>query len=174
MINTVRRTFSLLTPRERRQVYWFSGGLLGIALIQIASIASVMPFMAVVGEPDVIQRNPSLFWLYSTLGFRDQHSFLIFLGVLVFVVLITSNLLSAFMEWRVLRFTWVRGHTLALRLLKKYVRQPYPLFLEQHSANLSKNIFSEVSQVINGILLPLMETNLRFVRMARSGGVFQR
>jgi ATP-binding cassette, subfamily B, bacterial PglK len=157
MTTVPRRMFSLLTPSERRQAYVLSLGLLGIAIIQVASIASVMPFMAVVGDPAIIQRSAPLRWTYAALGFQDDRAFLVFLGALILVVLVASNAFSAFMEWRVLRFTWMRGHTLSLRLLEKYVGQPYVFFLEQNSANLSKNILTEVSQVITGVLLPLMQ-----------------
>ena len=42
------------------------------------------------------------------------------------------------------RFTKMREYTIGRRLIESYLRQPYSWFLDKHSADLGKNILSEV------------------------------
>ena len=50
----------LLTPRERRGFYFLAVIMLLVALFETAGIASILPFMAVLAEPDEIQHSAHL------------------------------------------------------------------------------------------------------------------
>ena len=47
------------------------------------------------------------------------------------------------------RFTQIREYSIGKRLIESYLHQPYSWFLNKHSANLGKNILSEVENVVN-------------------------
>ena len=55
------------------------------------------------------------------------------------------------------RFIGMRRYHLGLRLFRAYLFQPYSFMLNQSSAELSKNVLTEVDQVINDVLRPAME-----------------
>jgi len=116
-----------------------------------------MPFIAVVSNPGIIQSNKYLFYTYQLLGFHSPRMFLMVLGVFVFCIIVLNNSLSALTEWFLIRFTWLRGHTLASRLFAKYLSQPYTFFLTENTANLGANILNEVGNFLKGILRPFME-----------------
>ena len=155
-MKTIVRAFSLLTPAERRQVYWLLPGIVMMALLQVAGIASITPFLAMVTNPDSIHNNPLLDELFRRLGFTSVSSFIFFFGILVLSLLTLTNGTSMLMEWLLLRFSWMRNHTLSQRLLHTYIGQPYVFFLGRNSADMSKNMLSEVQQIIQGILVPAM------------------
>jgi ABC-type bacteriocin/lantibiotic exporter with double-glycine peptidase domain len=144
---------SLFTAGERLQV-----GLLVLCttlhgLVQVAGIASIMPFIAVVTNPDLVTDNEYLQSVYTTLGFADSQQFLIFLGVAAFVMLIFSNAVTTVSYWFTLRFCNHLEHDLACRLLASYLNKPYEFFLQKNTAELSKVILSEVQRVVSGILM---------------------
>ena len=56
-----------------------------------------------------------------------------------------------------LRFSQNRMHTWAVRLMSRYVAQPYDWFLNRHSANLGTAISVEVQRIVNGALFPTMQ-----------------
>lgn len=124
------------------------------ALVEVVGIASIMPFMGIVTSPELIQSNKFLHWLYVEMGFQSTNRFLFFTGLVFLAVLIISNIVSAFTAWFILRFTFDRGHSLSERLLSKYLSQPYTFFLNRNTAELTKNIMSEVARFIGGVLLP--------------------
>jgi len=160
------RIFSLFSKQERRKIYWLFACILIMGLMDIAGIASIMPFMAIVANPEAVHTNKYLSEVYYSLGFQSVEKFLLFIGIAVLGVLVLNNLLSALTNWLLLRFTYMRGHVLAERLLTKYLSQPYVFFLNRNSSELIKNMFSEVSRVVVGVLIPSMQLLARVVVIA--------
>lgn len=161
MSTTVGSIRRLLSRRERRQVLLLVPLLCLTALMEVAGIASVMPFLAIVADPGAIERHEALSRFYELGGFQDTRSFLVALGVVMFAFIVASNALNAFSTWAVLRFSWMRNHTIALRLLRNYLAKPYLFFLERHSADLGKNLVAEVQQVVAGIVVPAMQATAK-------------
>src|SRR4030065_1307319 len=127
------------------------------ALIEVAGIVSILPFLALITNPTLINDNRFLNWFYTTLNFQSSNKFLIFIGVMVLLILIVSNLLVIMTMWGVARFTNMRNFTISRRLLSRYLHQPYVFFLNKNTSELSKNIVSEVTSVTSGVLIPLMQ-----------------
>ncbi len=154
MIDTFRKLLALLTPRERRRLGLVFLGVTGAALLEVAGVASVVPFLSVIGNPEMIEENALLNWLYSSLGFTSVDRFLLFLGFIVLVVLVTSNVFRAVVHWALYRFSWMRNHSLSRRLLSAYLQRPYAFFLAEHSSNLGRNILAETQHLVQGIVVP--------------------
>ncbi len=153
----VKQIFSLFNKKEKTQVFLLLIGIIFRGLFEVAGVASIMPFIAVVSNPGIIHTNKYLAYTYQLLGFNSPRMFLIALGMFVFCIIILNNSLSALNEWFLVRFTWLRGHTLARRLFAKYLSQPYAFFLNENTANLGANILNEVAYFLKGILRPFME-----------------
>jgi len=154
MIAAYRKLLSLLSPREKSRLGWVFLIILGRALLEVVGIASVFPFLSVVGNPDLIYQNRLLKWLFTTLGFLSINRFLVFLGFLVLVVLICTNLFSAFSEWVLYRFSWMCNYSLSRRLFSAYLARPYVFFLTQNSATVQRNVLIEVRHVVDGMIIP--------------------
>ncbi len=154
MINTFRKLLRLLTPRERRRLGLVFLGVTGAALLELVGVASIMPFLSVIGNPDVVQENAILNWLYTTFNFPSVNRFLLFLGLGVLVVLVASNVFRAVVHWALSRYSWMRNHSLSRRLLSVYLQRPYVFFLGQHSSTLGRNILAEVQQLTRGMVVP--------------------
>lgn len=157
MIDIIRKLFPLFSPQDRRKIMWLFFFIILMALFSVIGVASITPFMAVVSNPTVIESNKYFHWLYQSLGFQSNTSFLLVLGVLVFVALIGGNAFSAFTTWRLLRFSEMESHSFSIRLLKRYLSQPYEFFLNKNSSEVSTNLLSEVGCVVSGVLLPFIQ-----------------
>lgn len=162
-LGTLYKILSLLSTRERRQLYGLFAIIVLMALIQAAGIASITPFLALVANPEVIETNALLNWLYTTLDFDSQAAFLVFVGVLVLIIFTFSSLFAMFSTWLLIRFSFKRNYTLSKRLLEKYLRMPYVFFLNRNTADLSKNVLTEVREVIAGVLVPGMHLSSKAV-----------
>ncbi len=152
----------LLSLRERRQVYLLMPGIVIMACLEVLGIAAISPFLSLVTNPESIQSNGVLSWLYTTFKFQNTQSFVVFMGLVALGLMVTSNLFSLFMNWILVRFAWLRNHSLSQRLLAQYLGKPYSFFLERNTSEMGKNILAEVQQVVNGLLVPgmLMLANL--------------
>lgn len=157
MLSTYRKIYDLLDRRERRNAILLFIMMLVTGLLEATGVASIMPFIAVVSNPGVIQTNRLMAAVYSSFGISDEQSFLLFLGTGVFILVVSSLALKALTLWAIARFTHMRGYTLSCRLLKVYLNHPYPWFLNQHSADLGKSVLSEVNQVVGASIMPALQ-----------------
>ena len=146
----------LFTVNERKYVALLFLGILIMGLLEVVGVASIAPFMAVVSNPDVIHENNYLSASFQYFDFSSDSQFLVALGVTVLVVLIISNGFSAFMNWAIIFFSRRQAHHIAMRLLKQYLFQSYLFFLNRNTADLGKNLLTEVDRSINGAILPAM------------------
>jgi len=155
-MDVLRKLFSLLTRRERRNLYILFVAVLVMASLQVASVASIMPFLSVASDPSVIQENAYLRWAYQTGGFDDDRSFLIALGISALLILVLSNAFIVLTRWAMERYSWGRNHSLSRRLLRSYLHRPYEYFLTRNSSELGKNILEEVKEVTDQMLKPAL------------------
>ena len=154
MLDIIRKVLALLSKGERRQLFLLGIAILGIGLLQMTSLVSIMPFLSVASNPSTIESNMVLHWAYEFFGFTSTNQFLFVLGLAVLAILLISNASIAAVTWLRLRYVWMRNYTLSRRLLHSYLDRPYSFFLGRNSADLSKNILSEIQQVIVGLVMP--------------------
>ncbi len=157
MFDTLKKLNTLLSPNERRRAKLVFLLMLIMAFMETIGVASVMPFVSVLANPEILETNRYLASVYELLGFTTSDSFLFFLGVVVFLLFVSSLAFKALTTYAIIRFSSMRLHTIACRLLGAYIRQPtYEYFLGRNTADMGKSILSEVGQVINGVMIPVM------------------
>jgi len=157
MFETLSKIFAILTRQERKQARRIFFAMIIMAAFDVVGVASIMPFMAVVTNPSAIEHNVKLSMIYHGLHFHSPYHFIIFLGMIVFVLCVLGNVYTMLTTWLILRFANLREYTLSKRLLTKYLNQPYSFFLNRNTSELGKNILSEVSTVTTYVLIPGMD-----------------
>ena len=155
-MNDYLKIFELLNKRERRQGSWLMLMVFMMAILDVIGIASIMPFMAVLANPQLVDSNTYLNLVYISLGFTDVKTFLYFLGLMVFVILFTTLCFKAVTNYFLFRFTLMSEYKIGGRIIESYLGQPYAWFLDRNSAILGKSLLSEVNQVIQSGLLPIV------------------
>ena len=152
MLTSAKKLLDLLSAREKTHLYFIVASQIGLAFIDMVGVASVMPFIALVSSPDVLQTNRWLKLAYEFFRFTSPQSFLVLLGLVVFGLLVFSNLFKALTTWLTLKYDNQLNYTLARRLLAQYMARPYTFFLHRNTAEMGKNVLSEVRSVISGVL----------------------
>jgi len=145
--------WTILTPRQRRWVV--SAQLLSIlmAFSTVIGIASIAPFFAVLGDPNLIHHNGSLQWLFNYFGFSGSRSFEIALGIAFVALVLLANLINVAGSLAITRLAWWIGTGLQSALFAEYLARPYIFHTRTHSAVLFNNIIHEASRTTNEIVL---------------------
>lgn len=155
-MDTIRKILSLLTPAEKKRGLLVLFLVIGLALLETAGVASVMPFLAVLSNPEIIQENALLSSTYAALNFTSTDSFLFALGIASFALIIFGAVFRTGTQYAMYRYTEMRRHSISYRLLKTYLRQPYAFFLNRHSGDLSKSLLSEVDELVKSVFQPVL------------------
>lgn len=159
-MQTLKKFLYLLSSQERTNVFLLILMILFMAFLEMIGVASIMPFMAFLANPSLIETNTilkSIFEASNIIGVESKQQFLFFLGILVFTIFILTLTFKGFTVYFQTRFVKMREYTIGKRLVESYLRQPYKWYLDQNSANLEKTILSDVGQVVTSGLMPIVE-----------------
>jgi ABC-type bacteriocin/lantibiotic exporter with double-glycine peptidase domain len=126
--------------------------LLIMGFVELVGVGSISPFISVVSNPDVIHTNKYLDMIYDYFKCASDNQFIVILGIGVIIVLALSNLCLSLINFIIYFFSAKKEHSLSMRLLEKYLRQPYLFFLNVNSAELSRTILGDISSFINNVL----------------------
>lgn len=152
-----KQTYGLLSAGERRQGFWLFVLILFAAVLEMLGVASIMPFLGVLANPQMVETQPVLKQVYLLGHFTDVNSFMVAIGVAVFLLLLLSNFTAGLLHWALARFTFMRTHSISVRLMNIYLRQPYSFFLLHDTADMANAVHSEVAHVVKHILVAGMQ-----------------
>ncbi|WP_044411476.1 ABC transporter ATP-binding protein [Thiomicrospira microaerophila] len=158
--------FSLLAADHRRQLLRLQGLVVISALFEFISLASIVPFIALIGDQSLVFRVNGLLYVYNALEFTQTSIFVAWVGVGVLGLLSLSMGLSLWTSWRLSLLASRMGAEIADCLFLYYMRQPW-LFHSLHpSSALTKQISTESVRVAHGMIAPLILVNARLVLVA--------
>jgi len=158
-MSTIKKYLYILSVRERTYAAILLTMMVILAFLEMAGILSIMPFMTVLLNPEVIETNLILNSVYrhsNIIGIDTRKEFIFLLGIGFFLVLIISILFKLLTNYLQVRFTVGRNYSLARRLVEGYLNQPYSWFLNRNSAELGRTILADVNIVIGRGLSSLM------------------
>lgn len=156
MLSSLKQLWQILSPLDKRKVIYVFILVMGMAFIESAGVISIMPFLAVLSNPDVVESNSYLKQLYDFTEAANKQNFILYLGFLSLFVVICSTVFKIVTQYAVNRFASLQRHYFSTRLLKTYLQQNYEFFIQRNSATLAKNILSEVDQLIWTMILPAL------------------
>ncbi|HRZ26901.1 MAG TPA: ABC transporter ATP-binding protein [Spirochaetota bacterium] len=156
-MNSFKKLLQLLSKNEKQKLVLLIIAMIICSFIGVIGIASIMPFLSVLSKPEIIKTNEILSWLYSTLGFTDVNRFMLYLGASLLGIFVVSNMFLTTTIWMELHFIRMVGYNMTRNLLVRYLNNPYSFFLTRNSSELTKNLFSEVQQVITSLVKPIIE-----------------
>tara|TARA_Y100001970_G_scaffold162654_1_gene198816 strand:+ start:8 stop:1771 length:1764 start_codon:yes stop_codon:yes gene_type:complete len=153
-MQTLKKYLFILTPSERKDAVLLLFMILIMALLDMIGVASILPFVAVLTNPGLIETNfilKEMFQASMMLGVESTKQFLFVLGFLVFFLLVITLIFKAITTYVQVRFVQMRQYSVGKRLIEGYLYQPYSWFLNHHSSDLGKNILTEVASVTGGL-----------------------
>jgi ABC-type multidrug transport system fused ATPase/permease subunit len=156
-MTVLRKLISLLTPRER----WQACGLLGLVMLmaafEVLGTASIMPFIALLQNPGLVDTNPLLAKAYALWGGGPRNEFFFLVGLVVVALTLLALTATATANWFLTRLPYLWGHSLSARLLRTYLAQDYIFFLGRNSSELQKNVLDQIQQLVLLGALPMMQ-----------------
>lgn len=163
MFEVIKQLFSLLTSSQKRRFYALQILVVIMAFMEIVGVSSIIPFMALVGDMNQLQQDTVIARIYNATGISSETQFVFMLGVVVLIMLLISAMISMFTTWRLSMFAHKIGVEIADTLYTHYLKQGWLFHATGSSAQLTKKVATEASRVTNGIIIPLMKMNARFV-----------
>jgi ABC-type multidrug transport system fused ATPase/permease subunit len=140
-LRLLRAGLLLMTARERRIALGLALSVLAVGILDMIALASVMPFIGLLIDPETLNRNTLLArfsWIVSDL---TPETLVLVVGLTGLTLVASSGVLGWALQRRFNSFTGECQKRLAQDLLGELVRAPYAWFLSSNS-----NIISHVFQ----------------------------
>lgn len=151
-----KNLINILSHKEKINSFIVLMMVIIMGFLETVGVASIMPFIAAITDFSIVEKNKILFTVYTLLNKPEEKVFLFYLGNIVLALVIFSLSFKAITNYMQTKFVVMLEHSIGVRLMQKYLHQPYHWFLNSHSANLGKNILSEVRNVVIQSISPLI------------------
>ena len=152
MFEAFKKVCHLLTSRDRKISIVIFIFMFFTGVVEVVGIAFVVPFMMVVANPEGALTHKKIAFVYDLLGFTSIHWFLFAIGIFVLCFLVFGNVLAALTTWATERFSANQEHKIGVRLLSKYLSNPYSFFLINNTSKLAKSVATDIYFVTDRIL----------------------
>jgi ABC-type multidrug transport system fused ATPase/permease subunit len=126
------------------------------AIFETLSVASILPFMALVMDPSIIDQYPMVKHLLTSLGIESKSTEIIAAGVLTIAVLSVGNAISATNLWVQTRYLATTRRALSSELFAGYMRLPYSFHIQRDAPSLTRVIGGDVESALGGFLASLL------------------
>lgn len=151
--------FKILTLTERKLFLYVLLMIVGLAILETVGIASIMPFLTIIGDDNSNESNSYMVVVYGTLnryGVTEKADAVMVVGIILLSVIVLTAIYRVISQYVLNRFIETRRQTLSVRLLSSYLSRDYEFFADRHSSDMSKVILSEVDQFVHQALRPLI------------------
>ena len=163
MFDVVKQLFALLSSKQKKNYFFLQILVILMAIMEIVGVASIIPFITLVGDINQLKQDTIYAEIYKSSGFSSQYKFILFFGIGVLLLLITASIISIFTVWRLTKFAHKTGAELADRLYSHYLNQDWLYHASGNSSRLIKKIATEIPRTTQGILVQLMNMNAKIV-----------
>ena len=154
MFAVYRKLMDLLDARERGRFHLLMGMVLLMGFFNMLGVASMLPFLSLLAQPDPASVHPLLGRFRDWTGLEDHRTFLTVVGAAGVGIYLFGVAFKALTSYALIRFSAMRGYSLSRRMLENYIGQSYSWSLGRHTADMVKTVLGETGQVISGALIP--------------------
>lgn len=153
--NTIKFTWSILPLKYKKNtILVLLLTLLG-TLLEAVGIGLVIPAVSLMLDDNFINKYPLLINFFN--GLNPSQSTLVLYGILLlFVSYFIKAIYLVFLAWFQSMYIYNIKRYLSSKLFEKYISLPYEFHLQTNSSFLIRNITSEIQELINRALIPLV------------------
>lgn len=166
MIQLAKDILSILSEEQRKKFYSLQLLVVFSAIAEVLSVAVVGPFMALASNISIIETNRLINNVYVISNADTPTQFIIIIGILVFIFLCISTILSVITIRSLSFFAARTGAEIGDTLYSSYLKKDYLFYTKINSSELVKQIATEVSRVTDNILQPFVQINARLLAVS--------
>jgi len=151
-----RQLYVILPRSSKRGLPFVVFVSLVAAVFETASVASILPFMAIVMDPSVLSKYQWLAQTLKILQIETQQGAVIGAGVLTVAVLAIGNIVTAANLWIQTHYIALARRELSSELFTGYLYLPYSFHVQRDTTSLSRVIGGDVESALGGFLASLL------------------
>jgi ABC-type multidrug transport system fused ATPase/permease subunit len=154
-----------LSPLRRKQLFGVSVLMVIAAALEIFSLGAVIPFLAVLVQPDIVFENPIIKDLFVQFGFVDSSQILLPVTIFFVAATISSSLIRLFLSWSLIRVSHTAGRDISILAFDRVLNQSYLGMTSKNSSEIVSALSNKTTLVVIQGLIPALVMLSGFVTL---------
>ena len=152
----LKEIWSIIDIKEKRKIISVTIAQAFSGLIDMIGVISILPFLSLLTDPDIINKNGYLKKISVFLDLTYNES-LLFFGIMSFLIIFFNQFTRIFTNW----YASFVSHSLWLNLTQKmfyyFLNQDYNYYLKNNTYSLLEKISQQVNAAQSGVIEPLFK-----------------
>ena len=156
MNNPIVTIWNILDKKDKKRAYKLIFISIITNIFDLIGISSIIPFVGMLANPDIIQENSYLSAAYSFFNFQSDGDFIMASAWCVLTFIMLTSVLQAAAQSYAFFFAEMQRKHISSKILGYYIQQDFDFFTKNSAGKLTKNILSEVDTVITRCVTPFI------------------
>ena len=163
MYKSLKDLFYILRPDHKRKLIQIQFFIFLMALAELLTVFSIVPFMALITDPSYMESNKYLTDVTSFLEINNSPDLIIYIGLAVIIVISLASLISIGTVWLMNFYAAKIGLEIATILYSNYMNESWTFHSINHSSKLNNRIMNEAARLTSHVITPILQVNARAV-----------
>lgn len=151
----LQRLWPHINSVRRLQLVLFLVLMVVASFAEVLSIGALLPFLAVLAEPQRLSSYPIVNVLMDFLGFSGAADVLLFVTIAFGVAVVLAGVTRLLLLWASTKLSFAIGADLSMSIYERTLYQPYQAHLARNSSQVVSAISTKTSSVITTLLMVL-------------------
>ena len=165
LLEDLKRLRPLISKRGKWTFALLFALMVAASFLEAVGLAALPGYVALVTRPSLITESRVGSWL-PPLPDKPSLPLMAVASVVLIGFIVAKNLFLAFVAYAQARIVNGQRVRLCDRMFRIYQAAPYEWHLQRSSSHLLRNIQSDTSQVLSGVLMPLLDLAMGVIMMA--------
>ena len=152
MFTLLTRLWLHISKRRRTQFALLLILMILASFAEIISIGAILPFLAVLTDPDRIFNYPSVQPFIHAAGLTSPTQLLLPLTILFGIAALISGAIRLLLLWASTRLSFATGADLSIIVYRRTLYQPYSVHVARNSSEIINGISGKTAAVINTVV----------------------
>jgi ATP-binding cassette, subfamily B, bacterial PglK len=152
----IERLWQQLSKRRRQQFWFLLILMIAASIMEIVSIAAVVPFLAALTSPEQIYQHQLTQPLIQILEITDPSQLLLPLTIIFVIATLIAATVRLLLLYVSTRLSFAVGADLSVNIYRRTLYQDYSIHTSRNSSEIINSIITKTNTVIMGILMPLV------------------
>lgn len=152
----LRRLWLHLSAWRRLQFGLLLLLMLLASLAEIISIGAILPFLAVLSDPEKVFNHSSAQYFVLQIGVNSPNQLLLPIAVAFGVAAILAGCLRLLLSWGTTSLSYAAGADLSISIYQRTLYQSYSVHVKRNSSEVINGVVSKVNAVINSTIGPML------------------
>lgn len=156
MISSLREVFTHISARRRRQFVPLLALMFLGALAELVSLGAILPFLALVSNPEVAIENPVGQTILNVFGLKSTFQIVVLATIAFALSAFAAGAVRLLLLWLSQRFVYGVAQELGVAVYRRALFQPYSF----HTVNNTSETLAAINKaqlVTNQLFVPLMQ-----------------